>query len=113
MGFRAAAFTPTFQKHEGVLCHGVQVHVEDRAVFPAFLAYLLLIHHARRQDPGRFAWRLPPYEYEHVKLPFDILCGTDAVRKTIEAGVSPKRLVAGWRRELAGFRKRRAKHLLY
>jgi uncharacterized protein YbbC (DUF1343 family) len=112
-GFRAAAFTPTFQKHNDVLCQGVQVHVSDRARFPAFLAYLLLIHHARRQDPGRFAWREPPYEYEHVKLPFDILCGTDAVRKAVEAGVSPKRLVGGWRREQAAFRRRRAKYLLY
>jgi uncharacterized protein YbbC (DUF1343 family) len=112
-GFRAAAFTPTFQKHADVLCHGVQVHVLDRGPFPAFLAYLLLLHHARRQDPTRFAWRDPPYEYEHVKLPFDILCGTDRVRKAMEAGVSPKRLAAGWRRESASFRKRRAKYLLY
>ena len=81
--------------------------------FPAFLAYLLLIHHARRQDPERFAWRDPPYEYEHVKLPFDILCGTDRVRKSIEAGVSPKRLAAGWRKERAAFRQRREKYLLY
>jgi uncharacterized protein YbbC (DUF1343 family) len=113
VGFRAAAFTPTFQKHKGALCHGVQVHVSDRRRFPAFLTYLLLIHHARRVDPGRFAWRDPPYEYEHVRLPIDILCGTDRVRKAIEAGVSPKRLVAGWRKEVAAFRRRRARHLLY
>jgi uncharacterized protein YbbC (DUF1343 family) len=113
VGFRSAAFIPTFQKHAGALCPGVQVHVSDRARFPAFLTYLLLIQHARRQDPGRFAWRKPPYEYERVKLPFDILCGTDGVRKAIEAGVSPKRLVSGWRREQAAFRKRRSKYLLY
>jgi uncharacterized protein YbbC (DUF1343 family) len=112
-GFRAAAFTPTFHKHAGLLCHGVQVHVSDRRRFPAFLAYLLLVHHARRQDPERFAWRDPPYEYEYVKLPFDILCGTDRVRKSIEAGVSPKRLAAGWKKESQAFRKRRAKYLLY
>ena len=111
--FRAAAFTPTFQKHAGALCHGVQVHVTERRLFPAFLAYLLLVHHARRQDPGRFAWRDPPYEYEYVKRPFDILCGTDRVRKAIERGVSPKRLVAGWRKELAAFRRRRERFLLY
>ncbi len=113
VGFRAAAFTPTFQKHAGELCHGVQVHVLDRRRFPAFLTYLLLIQHARRQDPGRFAWRDPPYEYEHVRLPIDILCGTDRTRNAIEAGVSPKRLVAGWRKELAAFGRRRARHLLY
>jgi len=113
VGFRAAAFTPTFQKHAGVSCHGLQVHVLDRRRFPAFLAYLLLIHHARGQAPGRFAWRDPPYEYEHVKLPIDILCGTDRIRRVIEAGVSPRRLAAGWAREAAAFRRRRAPFLLY
>jgi uncharacterized protein YbbC (DUF1343 family) len=112
-GFRAASFTPTFQKHAEKLCYGVQVHVTDRSRFPAFLAYLLLIHHARRQDPERFAWRDPPYEYETVKLPFDILCGTDRVRKAIEGGISPKRLAAGWAKEATAFRRRRKKHLLY
>ena len=112
-GFRATAFTPTFHKHAGVLCHGVQLHVSDRRRFPAFLAYLLLIFHARRQAPERFAWRDPPYEYERVKLPIDILCGTDRIRTAIEAGISPKRLVTGWAKEAAAFRRRRAKHLLY
>ena len=113
VGFRAAAFTPTFQKHQGALCHGVQVHVSDRERFPAFLSYLLLIHHARRQDQNRFAWRDPPYEYERVKLPIDILGGTDRVRKTIELGVSPKQLAGGFRKDAAAFRRRRRKYLLY
>ncbi len=112
-GFRAASFAPTFQKHAGRLCHGVQVHVSDRRRFPAFLAYLLLIHHARLQDPKRFAWRDPPYEYEKVKRPIDILCGTDRIRRAIEAGVSPRKLAGGWAREAAAFRRRRAKYLLY
>jgi uncharacterized protein YbbC (DUF1343 family) len=111
--FRPVFFRPTFQKHAGQLCGGVQVHVTDRRRFPAFLAYLLLIHHARAQDAERFAWRQPPYEYELVRLPFDILCGTGAIRTTLESGASPRRLAAGWRRELATFRARRARHLLY
>jgi len=111
--FRPTVFTPTFQKHAGRACAGVQVHVTDRRRFPAFLAYLLLIAHARRQDPARFAWRDPPYEYEQVKRPFDILCGTDAVRRAIEQGVSPRRLAPAWRREKAAFVRRRAPHLLY
>jgi uncharacterized protein YbbC (DUF1343 family) len=113
VGFRATAFTPTFQKHAGRLCHGVQLHVTDRRRFPAFLAYALLVHHARRQDEKRFAWRDPPYEYEFVRLPIDILFGSDRPRRAIEAGVSPKRLASGWRREAAAFAKRRAKYLLY
>jgi uncharacterized protein YbbC (DUF1343 family) len=113
VGFRAASFTPTFQKHAETMCHGVQVHVHDRSRFPAFLAYLLLIHHARRQDEKRFAWRDPPYEYETVKLPIDILCGTDRVRRAIEAGTSPRRLAPGWAKESAAFRRRRRRYLLY
>ena len=112
-GFRPTAFTPTFQKHAGVACRGVQVHVTDRRRFPAFLTYLTLIHHARLQAPERFAWRDPPYEYEFVMRPIDILCGTDAIRKTIEAGIAPRRLAAGWARQAAAFRRRRAKYLLY
>ena len=111
--FRALAFTPTFQKHVGSTCGGVQVHVTDRARFPAFLTYLLILHHARRQNPARFAWRNPPYEYEHVRLPFDILCGTDAVRLALEAGRSPRCFEGEWAREVKAFRRRRAKFLLY
>jgi uncharacterized protein YbbC (DUF1343 family) len=113
VGFRPATFTPTFQKHAGQACHGLQVHVSERRRFSAFLAYLLLIHHARAQAPVRFAWRDPPYEYERVKLPFDILCGTDRVRRAIEAGVSPRRLAPGFARDAAAFRRRRARFLLY
>jgi uncharacterized protein YbbC (DUF1343 family) len=113
VGFRAAAFTPTFHKHADRLCRGVQVHVSNRGRFRAFLAYLLLIHHARRQDPERFAWREPPYEYEYVKPPIDILAGTDQIRKAIDAGVSPKRLAPGWAKAQAAFRRRRERYLLY
>jgi uncharacterized protein YbbC (DUF1343 family) len=111
--FRPTFFEPTSQKHAGLLCGGVQLHVTDRKRFPAFLTYLLLIAHARAQNKGRFAWRDPPYEYEYLKRPIDILCGTDAVRLALEAGVSPKKLVPGWERQLAAFKKRRAPYLLY
>lgn len=111
--FRPIYFRPTFQKHAGRLCGGVQIHVTDRRRFSAWLTYLLLIHHARRQNPTAFAWRDPPYEYEHVKRPIDILCGTDQVRRMIEAGNSPRRLVAAWRKEQTRFRRRRASYLLY
>jgi uncharacterized protein YbbC (DUF1343 family) len=111
--FRAVFFTPTFQKHAGERCGGVQVHVTDRRRFRAFLTYLLLLFHARRQDPRRFAWREPPYEYERIKPPVDILCGTDHVRRTIDAGGSPRALAGGFDRQAAAFRRRRRPYLLY
>jgi uncharacterized protein YbbC (DUF1343 family) len=111
--FRPTFFTPTFQKHAGRLCGGVQVHVTERRRFPAVLTYLLLIFHARRQDPARFAWRDPPYEYEHIKRPIDILCGTDVVRRAIDAGESPRSVATGWKRDLERFARRRSPYLLY
>jgi uncharacterized protein YbbC (DUF1343 family) len=95
------------------MCGGVQVHVTNRRLFPAFVAYVLLIAAARRQAPQKFAWREPPYEYETVKKPIDILCGTDRVRHTIDKGTSPWRLAPSWKEQVAVFKRQRAKHLLY
>jgi uncharacterized protein YbbC (DUF1343 family) len=111
--FRPTYFTPTFQKHAGRLCGGVQVHVTDRRRFASYLTYLLLIFHARRQDPARFAWRDPPYEYEYVKRPIDILYGSEEFRRATEHGISPRRLARGWATDLDRFRRRRAPYLLY
>jgi uncharacterized protein YbbC (DUF1343 family) len=47
--FRPVFFRPTFQKHANRLCGGVGARHRSRAL-PAFLAYLLLIHHARRRQ---------------------------------------------------------------
>ena len=45
----------------------------------------------RAADPDRFRWRDPPYEYEHTKLPIDILAGSSELREQIEAGRRPRR----------------------
>jgi uncharacterized protein YbbC (DUF1343 family) len=111
--FRPTLFSPAFQKHAGVVCGGVQVHVTNRRLFQPFLAYLLLIVAARRQDPKAFAWRKPPYEYEAEKAPFDILCGTDRVRLAIENGRSPRTFGSEWASQVASFKRRRSKYLLY
>jgi uncharacterized protein YbbC (DUF1343 family) len=113
VAFRPTAFTPTFHKHAELLCHGVQVHVTDRTRFDAFLAYVLLLHHIRKQNPRRFAWRDPPYEYEYVKPPIDILFGNDRLRRTIDAGSSPRRLARRWPKQLEAFEARRQRYLLY
>ena len=111
--FRPVFFEPVAQKHAGLLCGGVQVHVRDRRRFPAFLSYLLLIAHARAQNKVRFAWRDPPYEYEFLKRPIDILCGTDQIRLAIESGVSPRKLAPAWAVDAAAFKRRRKRFLLY
>ena len=110
--FRAAAFQPAFHKYEGQLCHGVQLHVTDPARFKPFATYLAVIVEARRQS-RLFRWRRPPYEFERTRLPIDLLCGGDGIRRAIERGVPLGRLERSWRRELTRFARARRRYLLY
>ena len=50
----------------------------------------------RQADPA-FAWRQPPYEYEHTKLPVDILSGSSTLRDQIESGMAATAIAATWR----------------
>lgn len=111
--FRPCYFTPTFQKHAGVVCGGVELHVTDRGRIDAFHAYLVLIEKARAQNQRKFAWRKPPYEYEFIKPPIDILCGTSAVREAIEAGRPLRKFKPQFESEAAAFEVIRQPYLIY
>ena len=111
--FRPARFTPMFHKWAGRLCDGVQVHVTDPSRFRPFLTGLAEIAVARRQAPRGFRWKRPPYEFERTRLPIDILCGTDAIRRAIERGVDLESLATSWRRDVTTWIGRRRPYLLY
>ena len=111
--FREAWFQPTFQKWAGRVCGGLQIHVADPRAFRPYRTSLAILREVRRLWPEQELWRLPPYEYETVRLPFDILAGDPAVRAGIEAGTPLSRLERAWARGLAAFRDRAEPHLLY
>ncbi|MBI1846059.1 MAG: DUF1343 domain-containing protein [Candidatus Rokubacteria bacterium] len=111
--FRPSRFTPTFHKWAGRLCGGVQVHVTDPRRFEPYAAYLTLIATARRLAPRAFAWRRPPYEFERRRLPIDILCGTDRIRRAIERRRPVSEIAPEWGPALRAWRRRRARHLMY
>jgi uncharacterized protein YbbC (DUF1343 family) len=111
--FRPVFFEPTFQKHAKQTCGGCQVHVLDRHVFRPVRTAVELIAEFRAQDPGRFAWREPPYEYEREKQPIDVLFGSDRLRTTVGAGEDVGAFVSSWKAEEEAFRKTREKYLLY
>ena len=113
LAFRPCYFTPTFQKHAGARCGGVEVHVSDRKKIDAFYAYLVLIEKARAQNKNKFAWRKPPYEYEFVKPPIDILCGTSDVREGIEAGRPVSKFRSQFESEARAFDIIRRPYLMY
>ena len=111
--FRPHAFEPTFQKHAKVLCGGCQVHVTDRAVFRAVETGVALIEAFRDAGPNQFAWREPPYEYEHTKAPIDILYGSPALREGLTAGQTTNDLARSWTDEIETFMPLRARWRLY
>lgn len=111
--FRPTVFEPTFHKHAKATCGGVQIHVTDRALFPAVLVGVLLTEAFRSADPSAFEWRQPPYEYEYTLLPYDILCGTSATREQIEAGVAAEEIARSWEPEVQAFGTIRGRFLLY
>ena len=113
LAFRPCYFTPTFHKHAGILCGGVEVHVTERKKVDAFLAYLVMIEKARAQNKKRFAWRKPPYEYEFVKPPIDILCGTAQMREAIEAGRPMRKFQSTFESQARAFEVIRRPYLLY
>jgi uncharacterized protein YbbC (DUF1343 family) len=111
--FRAVFFEPTFHKHAKVLCGGCQIHVTDRRAFRPMRAAIEMLDEFRREAPSQPIWRDPPYEYEPLKPPIDILYGSDRLRRGIDGGTPVASIVADWPRDEEAFLNVRKKYLLY
>ena len=111
--FRACVFQPTFQKHAKVSCGGAQIHVTDRNVFEPVSAGIAMAKTAFDFYPDDFKWKEPPYEYVFDKNPFDVISGTDQIRKAFEQGIELNRIIEGWDKPLQEFLETRKRHLLY
>lgn len=111
--FRPAVFEPTFHKHARTSCGGCQIHVVDRNTFRPVEAGVALLAAFRRAKPDAFAWREPPYEYEHDKPPIDILAGSADLRKQLDAGTPARDIARSWEKPVEAFLKVRAQFLLY
>ncbi|MEU6260114.1 DUF1343 domain-containing protein [Streptomyces sp. NPDC047043] len=102
--FREAYFAPTFSKFQGKTIGGVQIHVHDRAAYDPVRTGIALLVTAKKVWSG-FGWRSDNW--------IDKLTGSTRVRTAIDAGASTDEVVAGWREELASFRRIRKEYLLY
>jgi uncharacterized protein YbbC (DUF1343 family) len=111
--FRPAWFQPTFHKHAGQNCAGVQVHVIEPHAFRPVWTYAVLIHSIKALYPASFQWKSPPYEYEHEKMPIDILWGDESLRQTVDAGKSLDAIREKIGREGEEFLSARGQYLLY
>ena len=105
--FRLVYFTPTFAKYRDQLCGGVQLHVVDTEEFKPVRVALNIIEIIRRIYPHEFRWRSGDRPF------FDLLMGTDKVRKQLSNGESADRIIRSWEDELADFSEIRRSYLLY
>jgi uncharacterized protein YbbC (DUF1343 family) len=112
--FRPMYFQPTFQKYAGKLCGGAQIHVINRTKFRPFKTGVAILKRIHDLYPDEFRWKQPPYEYETLKMPIDILAGTDRLRRDIEKGEDLDMMEDRWQEQSAQFDKMfRKKHLIY
>ena len=111
--FRSCVFQPTFQKHAGVSCGGVQIHVTDRDLFEPWFAGIAMTKFAHDMYPNHFRWKIPPYEYVYDKNPFDVISGTAKIREAFEKGTKLDVINDETKAPLAEFKELREAFLLY
>ncbi len=89
---RECWFEPTFHKHAGRLCHGIQIHTEgpayDHAAFRPWRLQALAFKAIRRLYPDYPLWRDFPYEYETGKLAIDVINGSRLLREWVDDAAS-------------------------
>jgi uncharacterized protein YbbC (DUF1343 family) len=112
---RECWFEPTFHKHSGQLCAGVQIHAEaqgyEHESFRPWRLMAAAFKALRSLRPDYPLWRDFPYEYEHGRLAIDLINGGEALRRWVDdpaAGPDELDSLAGadeaaWREERAAF----------
>lgn len=103
--FRRTAFTPTFSKHQGQLCHGVQMHVTDRTICNSFLGGLMLLEMMQKLCGDQV-------QYQEVNGSFfvDKLLGTDLYRT---GAMSAMELTEHFKQPIEAFTQKVQPFLLY
>jgi len=112
--FREHNYIPTFHKYSGQLCHGVQIHVTDTSLFrPVETALHIFDAIIDTTPPGTLKFNEPPYEYEEVLIPFDILSGDELMRLTLQKRLSVSKEIERWHEEIEYFREDFKEYSIY
>ena len=81
-------FEPTFHKHVGQLCNGIQIHAEgagyNHAAFKPWRVLALAFKALRRLAPDYPLWRDFVYEYETERLAIDVINGGPDLRDWVD-----------------------------
>lgn len=115
---RDCCFEPTFHKHAGQLCKGVQIHVEDGSyahhAFRPWRVQALAFKALRRLQPAYAIWRDFAYEYEHERLAIDLINGSPLLREWVDdAAATPADFDALVKPDEAAWEAERKEFLLY
>jgi uncharacterized protein YbbC (DUF1343 family) len=117
-GLRECWFEPTFHKHAGKLCAGVQIHADAQAYdherFKPWRLMALAFKALRRLQPDYDLWRVFAYEYERERLAIDLINGSELLRQWVDdRGAQPADLEALASRDEQAWREERDPLLLY
>lgn len=115
---RLCWFEPTFQKHAGKLCSGIQLHTEgeryDPAAFRPWRLQALAFKALRRLQPDYSLWREFTYEYERERLAIDVINGSSLLREWVDDGAAtPADLDALASADESAWLRERAPFLIY
>jgi uncharacterized protein YbbC (DUF1343 family) len=115
---RTCWFEPTFHKHAGQLCAGVQIHVDDPAyrhdAFRPWRLQALAFKAIRSLWSDYPLWRDFPYEYERDRLAIDLINGSELLRTWVDdPGATPDDLDALTAPDEASWREEREAVRLY
>jgi uncharacterized protein YbbC (DUF1343 family) len=115
---RPCWFEPTFHKHAGKLCAGVQIHAEgpvyEHEAFRPWRLQALAFKALRKLAPDYPLWRSFPYEYEHDRLAIDLINGSELLREWVDdASAAPSDLEALVAKDERAWLEERESVLLY
>jgi uncharacterized protein YbbC (DUF1343 family) len=111
--FRPAWFRPAFQKHAGVVCQGVEIHVADRRQLRPVALGVHLLRQILEVHPERFGWRREAYEFVAEIPAIDLLTGSSRTRACLERDGSIADVLSSWQTEVREFTQSVQGLLLY
>jgi uncharacterized protein YbbC (DUF1343 family) len=112
-------FRPQFQKHEGEICGGVELVVQDATKVRGYRLGLEILCALKSVAPQLFRWREAPYEFVADRPAIDLLTGSDVFRRALDGdgqsqgGADLQAWLETFSADEEAFREERREILLY
>lgn len=107
--FRATGFTPSFSKHQGEMCEGVQLHITDRNTFRPVSTGVHIVQALQHLPGSEFSWQGGPA----LGMSHGRLYGSTELRDMLDSGARAEEIIATWQPDLDAFVERAKAFYLY